>query len=126
MSKEKVYLVRGKNGEYALGTKICHSSRGAKNSLNSYVEGLIDLKVRTDYPGLNNPMSGLSYIWRWAGAGSKSLFGDWASIEHYLMNCQLNIAKITEQDYDEFIELVTEVMEYWTVEEVEQNGYNNN
>lgn len=122
MNKEKVYLVRGKNGEYARGTKVCTSSRGAKNSMHSYVEGMIDQTIRTVYPGLDNPMSGLSYIWRWAGAGSKKLFRNWASLDHYLLNCGLNIAKITEKDYDEFLRLVNGIYAHWHVEEVEQDA----
>lgn len=120
MSKEKVYLVRGRNGEYALGTKICTSSRGAKNSMNSYVDGMIDYKIRTDYPGLDNPMSGLGYLWRWGV--SKPTLKSWKTLEQYLLTCQLNISKITEQDYDEFIQLVLDIEDYWSVEEVEQDA----
>ena len=122
MNKEKIYLVRGKNGEYARGTKVCVSRNGAQNSLNSHVEGVIDHTIRTVYPSLNHPFSGLSYIWRWAGAGSKDLFRDWQSLEKYLQTCQLNIAKITEKDYDEFLRLVRGIYDYWHVEEVEQNA----
>ncbi|MHA1288155.1 MAG: hypothetical protein ACTSPB_12195 [Candidatus Thorarchaeota archaeon] len=122
MNKEFVYLVRGKNGEYARGTKVCTSSRGAKNSLNSHVEGVIDHTIRTVYPGLDNPFSGLSYIWRWAGAGSKDLFRDWKTLEQHLQMCQLNIAKITEKDYDEFLRLVNGIYDHWHIEEVEQDA----
>ena len=121
MSKEFVYLVRGKNGEYARGTKVCTSSRGAKNSLNSHVEGVIDQTIRTVYPS-NDPLSGLSYIWRWAGAGSKNLFRDWNTLDQHLQTCGLNIAKITEKDYDEFIRLVRGIYAHWHVEEVEQDA----
>jgi len=124
MNKENVYLVRGKNGEYALGTKICRSSNGAKNSMNNFVDGMIDYKVRTNYSGFNNPMNGLGYLWRWGAA--KPALKEWKTLEQYLLTCQLNIAKITEQDYDEFIELVTEIEDYWHVEEVTQDGNDTN
>ena len=122
MSKEKVYLVRGKNGEYAQGTKICASRTGAKNSLNSYVNGIIDYTIRTDYPGLDNPMDSLSYLYRWYLSKKDSPLESWNKLQPFLQNTHLNLARITEQDYDKFIQIITDAYDYWYVEEVEQNA----
>jgi len=125
MKKEMVYLVRGKGGEYALGTKICASKSGAKNSLNSFVCGLIDHKIRTEYPGISNPMDSLNYLHRWFFSKKNSPMGNWNTLKPFLQTTQLNLAKVTEQDYDEFIRIVREIYDYWDVEGVEQNDHCN-
>lgn len=120
MKKENVYLIRGKNGEYALGTKICASSRGAKNSMNSYVDGVIDHTIRTTFPRTNDPMSDMSMIRRWQGG--PELLRDWLTLDQHLQTTHLNYCRITERDYDAFVKLVDGIIDYWSVEEVEQNA----
>ena len=120
MTTETVYLVRGKGGEYARGTKICSSGRGAKNSLNAHVDALIDYEVRKNYPTVNNPISALCYLWQWGGY--RKHFKNWSTLEKAIhqMRIGVNVSHITEQSYDEYMKIVERMYDYWFVEKVEQ------
>ena len=123
MSKETVYLVRGKNGEYASGTKVCTSSRGAKSTMNKFIEGLIYTRLNEhgNVP-YDNPLQQMYMVWCWGGG--KRHFTDWNTFQDHndteLRN-GLNVSRKTKSEYDEFVTMVKDIEDYWYIEEVEQD-----
>lgn len=126
MSKENVYLVRGKNGEYASGTKICSSGRGAKSTMNKFIEGLIYLRLRELYGDnvpYENPLHQMYMVWCWGGG--KQHFTDWNTFQSHNdaeIRNGLNVSRKTKSEYDEFVKIVKEIEDYWHIEEIEQDA----
>ena len=113
MNKEKVYLIRGKNGEYAKGTKICASSRGANSTMSKFIEGRIYLQLR-ELHGRNisfdHPLQQMYTTWCWGGG--KQHFNDWDTFQRYNdaeIRSGMNVKRIVKSDYDIFAAIVNNI-----------------
>ena len=125
MNKEKVYLVRGKNGEYASGTKVCVSSRGAKNTMNKFLDGAIYVSIKkiAGKPSFDHPLEQMFTSWCWGR--NKHAFCNWKSYaQHNDMEIRngLNVKRIAKNEYETFMDIVNDITDYWTIEEVEQDA----
>jgi hypothetical protein len=126
MDKVNVYLVRGKNGEYASGTKVCVSSRGAKNTMNKFLDGAIHVAINKRAGGrasFDDPLYQMFTTWCWGR--SKPAFCDWSSFERHndlQIRNGLNVERITRSEYETFMDIVNHISDYWSVEEVEQDA----
>ena len=126
MNKENVYLIRGKNGEYASGTKVCSSSRGATSTMNKFIDGAIYTAIQERYSrqtSYDHPLYELYTCWCWRA--SKSEFSNWDSFQKFNdreIRSGFNVTRISKAEYDEYVKIVNDIYDYWSVEEVKQNG----
>ena len=123
--KEKVYLVRGKNGEYASGTKVCVSSRGAKNTMNKFIDGAIHVALNHNRRRIafDHPLYQMFTSWCWGR--NKPAFTNWDSFQKFNdreLSNGLNVKRISKAEYDEYMKIVNDITDYWSVEEVEQDA----